>query len=126
MARPSSRIDISTRAAFGFDTFSGFHRVALFVDRLEPAAVERDILRIFAAEHRVGLRSRRHQDRLGGRHSHPHRPQPDLSAAPRRGHSIHFHLFRRQAFGEAHAFFERLGDFFVIQRVAGRVDQAPR
>ena len=40
-----------------------------------------------------------------------------------RARGIDLHFFRRQALGEAHAFFERLRDFFVIQRVAGRIDQ---
>ena len=30
-----------------------------------------------------------------------------------------------EGLGEAHALFERLGDFFVVERVAGRIDQSP-
>jgi len=38
--------------------------------------------------------------------------------------AIHLHFGRRQAFGESNALLECLGNFFVIQSVAGRIDQS--
>ena len=34
-------------------------------------------------------------------------------------------IFRREAFGKANALFHRLRHFLVVERVAGRIDEAP-
>ena len=110
------------------------HRLAVFVDSLEVAAVEDDVVVVFAGEHGVGLRAGGHQDRCGRAASTCLARGDSLPVASSQSYferrataapvAIHFHFFGRQALGEAHAFFERLGDFFVIERVAGRIDQA--
>ena len=101
------------------------HRWPVFIDGLEIAAVERDVVLVFAGQHGVGLRSAATRIvRAGKRHRLARlRCSRRRSAVGVRRSCIDLHFFRRQAFGEAHAFLERLGDFFVIQRVAGRIDQ---
>ena len=59
----------------GFAMRSGLHGIAVFIDGLEVAAIEADVVLVFAREHRVGLCAGRDQNaargqrhRLPGRH----------------------------------------------------------
>ena len=118
---------------FGLGDSLGLHGLSVLVHRLEPTAVEHNVLGVFAAEHRVGLRSRGDQNRFRGqahrvtriRHLAGGRIKRSTNQVQRRSVSVpvHFDFLWRQAFGEADAFLESFPDLFMVQRVAGRVDQ---
>ena len=97
-------------------------RLAVFIHGSEPFPVEEDVGTVFPAQHRVWLRAGRYQNRFRG---HPHRLAGlRLQTQGRRlAIGVQFHFFRRQAFREADAFLERFVHFFVVERVAGRIDQ---
>ena len=108
--------------------------IAVLVQQLKIFAIEVEVRGIFAGKHRIGLRSRRDQDRVRGkRHARmltpcaviadPLHGECHAARAPSRG--VDFDCKRRQAFREADALLERLLDFFVVQRVRRTVDQAP-
>ena len=108
--------------------------MALFVNALEPAAIEKDIVRVFARQHRIGLRASGHEDRVRG---HAHGLSLDSQTA-RLGivvvthhvqsgcgtRSIHLYFVRSNTLGKENSLFQSLGDFFMIQRVTGGVDHA--
>ncbi len=84
------------------------------------------MLLILARQHRVGLRAGGHQDRARRQHlfvrtAFSRRETAWPSACPKRSIST---AAGRQTFGEAHALFDRLGDFLVVERVARRIDRA--
>ena len=68
MARPSGRRCVKHPHRRGLGDALGLRRVAVFVEGLEIAAVERDVVGIFAAEHGVRLGSG--GDENGARRQH--------------------------------------------------------
>ena len=108
--------------------------MALFVDALEPAAIEKDIVRVFARQHGIGLRAGGHQDGVRG---HPHGLSLDSQTA-RLGivvvthdvqsgcgtRSIHLYFVRSNTLGKENSLFQSLRDFFMVQRVTRRIDHA--
>ena len=102
------------------------------------SAVERDVFRVLARQHRVRLRPGGNQDRARRQHDLLAgmlvRLRPVSADLGRRvpGHfqrrrvpeGIDLDLDRGQHLGKADAFLHRLRDFLVIERVARRVDQA--
>ncbi len=126
IARPSLRSDISTETVLGLATRLGFHRMAFFVHRLEPLAIEEHAAAILAAQHRycACVPAATRMDRASMRHQ---RVRSTLRQQQRYGLAgrVHFHFGRGQVLREPDAFLQRLGDFLVIQCVAGRIDQPP-
>jgi len=97
----------------------GFHRIAGFVEGLEETAVERDVVFVLAGENSVGLGAGGYQDRSGG--------QGDIAFEAQGfgcAEGIDQNFFGREVLGEADTFLKGFGDFFVVERVAGRVDEA--
>ena len=92
------------------------------VQRLEILAVETELRRMLPRQHRVRPRARRHQHgaRRECRRLLAARKPDRLAAAG----LVHIDGRRRQPFGKADAFLQRLGDFLMVERVARRVDQA--
>ena len=108
------------------------HRMAVFVHRLEITAVDENVRRVFALQHGVRLRARGHQDRarwnahrlaIGGNFANGF-IETVLDSVQRGGVAarVHFHPLRRNAFGETDALLQCERDFFVVQRVAWRID----
>ncbi len=105
--------------------------LACFVDGAEIFAVEVEMHRVLASQHGIRLRAGRDQNGTRGQRSAaglvPHAVavvvldrHPQRAGAAAR---VDVDRQRCQAFGETDALFERLLDFFVIERVRRTVDQ---
>jgi hypothetical protein len=116
MKRSPRTLDISTRTSGGLGRAFGRDGLAVLVHRAEVAPVEREVLRILAREHGIGLGARGDQDGARGKvdvrargaalvvgELRPHRER--LTAWP---NSVDADLARREVLGEADAFLERL------------------
>ncbi len=119
----------------GFSDPLGLYRIALFVYRLEMTAIEDHVVLVLAGQHGVRLGSGSHENAASRQGCGlPGRDQlaafgiePQLGERNRLGMPVRvdFHGFRRQAFGKLHAFGQGVSDFFVVQRVAWGIDEAP-
>ena len=108
-------------------------RQAAFVDRLEIAPIEGDLVRVLSRQYRVGLGAGGDQDAAGTQDvdrvqgdpagALAHVLQPIEADRPGMAEGVHVDRQRRMAIDDANAFLQSLGHFLVVQGVAGRVDE---
>ena len=109
-------------------------RIAIFVKGLEVLAVQHEVGGVFPFQNGIGLGAGGDQNGLGREHGGF--PGADefvllgVEGELRHGdgvgvaEAVDGDFFGREAFSEVDALFERLGDFFVIQRVGRRIDHS--